>query len=604
MKRWQVQSVVRETATRQKKREELNRVGTCAVAMLLLATAPSGCAVELAPREEGSRWREGEKLARDREASLKEAMKGADYVVIKECSPVIGWPGCSTRIYEVRGTSGIEGLLHTVVVDPAKTLAEYAKGEKSVLFLLPIVFMDSITLEFFRTNVFVGRLRLNGLHALFVEKPEDLWAQGVWVTDESAQGIAHWLAGHGAEEHSKRLLEESNREDQERQVARDVIELWPGLAKGVVSRLLLPKNEPSSDGLSRATGRGEECSGVLEGEDVGDEARRPAAENHDQDEDGTFSRVGERIRTLMPDRIERTIAACRTLGADHSDWGWGSDPQRLAAEAMRDVGAAELTEVMVRLGGDRAVLLGAAELYFSKETSFSRWLDKDAADRWLPRLIENVLCYEESFANRYEVLRFVVEERRTDAVEVLLRIAAGESPVWICERDGWMSIDVAACLAAALLGADAVGASARELLGADSEPWPSAPWMDGYRSPIDRVGLDLSLALLGNYGHLRAEQFVNILDTNAPFDIEWVAREALRRFNGRDGVGLVIQGIRDRWIDYETRDLVIEMLGLHLSEEEDPDQALLAWWSVHGDALVRDRRAKYPVVPSENSVRN
>ena len=128
--------------------------------------------------------------------------------------------------------------------------------------------------------------------------------------------------------------------------------------------------------------------------------------------------------------------------------------------------------------------------------------------------------------------------------------------------------------------------------------------MDGYRSPIDRVGLDLSLALLGNYGHLRAEQFVNILDTNAPFDIEWVAREALRRFNGRDGVGLVIQGIRDRWIDYETRDLVIEMLGLHLSEEEDPDQALLAWWSVHGDALVRDRRAKYPVVPSENSVRN
>jgi len=90
---------------------------------------------------------------------------------------------------------------------------------------------------------------------------------------------------------------------------------------------------------------------------------------------------------------------------------------------------------------------------------------------------------------------------------------------------------------------------------------------------------------------LKTEQF-SWGDFHAPFDTREVAREALRRFDGRDGLGLVIEGVRDGWTDNVTRDLTLKIVGLQLAQREDPEQALLAWWNKHGQTFVQDRRAK------------
>jgi len=586
-------SCFRQEDTGQSSENRYKHIGTCALASLLLSAGGlSGCLNPDASTQVASA-RVRERLARAYEATLRQAMTGSDRLLIRESSPVSGWRNIHVNKYEARGTATIESLLFAIVVDPVRTFREDGS------FQVDTQYSDraSVTLDFLRNNECLGRLEIMWLHSVAFSKPANVWRGQVCLEDESMQRVARWLAGHGAKNYSMWLAEEATHRERERQTARDAIHFWPHPANRIVAELLLPeKTSTFRSGTWQANiGAGERLPGVQSNDD-GKDTSGPGTQDG---QEGVVTSVLEgiaRIRALVPDPRERCIAACRTLGIDACNWSYDCDARRLAIEVVRGVAPSELRDAVMQLRrlDDHVGLIGAAELFFAGDPSFRTSLDRDVEGQWLSVLLESVLRYEESFPNRYEVLEFVVEQHRNDALDVLrVIVETGESAVWVRALEGWMSIDVAACLAVALLGDSTASASARELLALDSSPAATAPWIYGCQSPIDKMGLELSLALLGEYGYLKAEQFVDIGNFHAPFDISDAAREALRRFNGRDGVALVIEGIKNGWVDNRTRALTSKMVGLQCTEGDDPNQALLAWWNMHGEAFVRERRENY-----------
>jgi hypothetical protein len=397
-------------------------------------------------------------------------------------------------------------------------------------------------LEFYRQDQLVATLSVQHWARLrWSGWPED----GV-MTADCAAFVRKWLADHSSEIRTTQEREQAATNEEARESERFGAPFPPDVRPLLTER---SGHRPSREGLRRffAAEPGDPVFGDI---------------------------IVREIVAKMPDEVALTIACCRALGSLEgmtASWNVSSNQEQRAIAAALSVGGDAFAEALEKIKGEPRALSGAARLYFYAK--MSQRLSPETRRKWTARLAEVVVA-DKHTRNQPDLLRALTRFDDPETVALLKDILQGKKGVegtndWTEEP----SLRVQAALTLARQ-------SRAEIKPQVQAQLPNAS------TPINRAGLEVALALLGDFDRLKAEQF-----RSPSFAIALGAIEAVERSRGAYGLDSLIEGVDDQWaalVDQVAERAVRRITGLQF-KRGDKD-AMEHWWKTQGAAFVAERK--------------
>jgi hypothetical protein len=413
-------------------------------------------------------------------------------------------------------------------------------------------------LEFYRQGKLVATL--SDQHGLALRWNEG-WPRDGVMTAASASYVNGWLADHVPAVRAQQQAARAYQDEQAREMVR-FLEPFPPQLRPLLSQVdgtpLAPRGtrqfSPIGDGATRK-GRG-----------------LKATQNSDP--------IVRQLLAQMPDEVAMAVACCRALGSlegSTSTWTVTTDKERRVLAAMGEVGGDSFTAALGKLKGEPRALIGAGRLYFREELSAR--MTEAARNEWTAPLAEAVLAdrLSKNDANLLLALTQFNDPRTTLLLGDVVRGKKGVEPTE--HQADEPTLRVGAALTLANERYSEIKPDLETLLAAT-------------KSPLDRAGLEVSLALLGDLNHLKAEQF-----RSRSFAVALGAIQAVERSKGAYGLDLLIENALEHpWahVRDEAPKAVGRITGKKFSRRER--EAIREWWKTEGAAFVAERRKQ--VAPS------
>jgi hypothetical protein len=407
-------------------------------------------------------------------------------------------------------------------------------------------------LEFYRQGKLVATL--SDQHGLALRWNEG-WPRDGVMTSASASYVNGWLADHVPAVRAQQQAARAYQDEQAREMLR-FLEPFPPQVRPLLSQV---------DGTPLAPGGMRQFSPGGPGAASNGRGLK-ATENSDP--------VVRQILAQMPDEVALTVAGCRALGSlegSTSSWTITTDKERRVLTAMGEVGGDSFTAVLDKLKGEPRALIGAARLYF-REGMLAK-MTEAARNEWTAPLAEAVLADKRS-KNDANLLLALAQFNDPRTARLLKDVVRGRKGVEPAERqEDEPTIRVGAALTLANEHCAEIKPDVEALL-------PST------KSPVDRAGLEVSLALLGDFNHLKAEQF-----RSRSFAVALGAIQAVERSKGAYGLDLLIEnGLDHPWahVSDEATKAVGRITGEDYSRRDA--ESIRGWWKTNGTTFVAARR--------------
>jgi hypothetical protein len=462
-----------------------------------------------------------------------------------------------------KALSGVDRLRVRDTDDPAKTM--YVEEDPSQVRGLVANFgIDDVqsvghcmcigwpALEFYRQGQLVATL--SDQHGLALRWNEG-WPRDGVMTAASASYVNRWLADHVSAVRAQQQAAQAYQDEQTREMVR-FLEPFPPQVRPLLRQVdgtpLAPQGmrrfSPNGGGATRK-GRG-----------------LKATENSDP--------VVRQLLAQMPDEVAMTVACCRALGSlegSTSSWTITTDKERRVLAAMGEVGGDSFTAALDKLKGESRALIGAARLYFRE--GLSARMTEAARSEWTAPLAEAVLADRLS-KNDANLLLALTQFSDPRTITLLKDVVRGKKGVEPAERQAdEPTIRVGAALTLANERYSEIKPDVETLLAST-------------KSPLDRAGSEVALALLGDFNHLKAEQF-----RSRSFAVALGAIQAVERSKGAYGLDLLIEnGLDHPWA--HVRDEAPKAVGRITGESYSRRDAesIREWWKAEGAAFVAARR--------------
>jgi HEAT repeat protein len=475
-----------------------------------------------------------------------------------------------------------QGSADGLVPDKAATLFEVTDPAKVQEFVRQIEIVDAAScgpacncggdpsFEFYDNDRLIAMIGFKDEHRLYWPAQ---WRGDALLSEQSRKNMFQWLADHGFD-YAKKMKEvnEARREQAHKQHLK-----WEAERKQEKHRAFLACYPQA--------------------------ARRWFDEKIGPKDDGKRARLAAEIAKTVGNPVELVVVTCQALGGENS---WGDlDDNALAVEAVGKVSGTCFLAAAEWLRGNKAGEMGAARLFF-REGFRTRLPQSQQAD-WAIHFVR--VCFgddndEDFYAPLILCLGQIKEPKGTD---FLRQIAHGRVKAKVHDDcHGELLVPTAAYLALAEQGCADVKPEIEDLLAKEGDS-------------CDKLAFEVSLALLGNPKYLHAERFRGFSDK-----LDFVALRAIERFDGREGMGMLIKaagffehfrslGDADRRHgreapafadDYReisreavlTAERITGQRWCKGKSNEQPEvygKEVQEWWREHGAEFVKARRADH-----------
>lgn len=462
-----------------------------------------------------------------------------------------------------KALSGVDRLRVRDTDDPTKTMyvEENRTQVQALVAKLDIDDAQSVghcmcigwpALEFYRQGKVV--VTISDQHGLALRWNEG-WPRDGVMTAASAAYVNRWLADRVPEVRAKQQAAQAYQDEQARELTRFVAP-FPEQVRPLLTQI---DSTPLADGGMRQFSPR-----------AGGAARKGRGENGTQTNDP----ITRQLLAQMPDEVALTVACCRALGSlegSSSSWTVTTNKERRVFLAMGEVGGDSFTEGLDKIKGEPRAMIGAARLYFRE--GLSAKMPEPARTEWTARLAEAVIADKLS-KNDSNLLLALTRFNDPRTTALLREVVRGKKGVEPTEREtDEPTIPVAAALTLAKQRRSEIKPDVEAMLAST-------------RDSVDRAGLEISLALLGDVNFLKAAPF-----RSRSFAVAFAAIEAVERSKGAYGLDLLIENSLDHpWalVDDEALAAIGRIRGKTYGRGDE--DVVRQWWKTEGAAFVAARR--------------
>jgi hypothetical protein len=463
--------------------------------------------------------------------SLREALKGADRLLVEDVEPRP--PGDRAKPFEYKDAAKIATLVNGLDFVETKGAFEcMCLGDSKVTF-------------------FKGKQKLATLshhHGRSLRWNKGKWEGDSLFTDEAAKLWREWFKAQGEprfDQMHQAALAEAKREQ----------ELHEGFMKAMP-----PSARPIFDAAANAQ------LTTFEPQDV---SKAPQ---------GSLSPAARKLVALFPTGSELATALARSLGslaiagADLGAWTVSSSREQLVIECAKTVKAGDFQTVLE--SSDDEVLVGAARLFFFED--LAEIVPKDKRGPYAAKLCEEVLRRDRC-RNGDSAVRAMGHFSCAETLDLLERLARGDVPIAARANSSKdePSPRAAACLLLAKAGVGHVADLTREVE------------KSGKLDEFDKAALRIARSLSGERGLLKKSVFkIN------SYTVGFGALAALEKEGGKEALDAVINGATEHsWAAVrEEAVLTVErMTGKKWFQNQENERAewhgkdIRDWWQKNRD---------------------
>jgi hypothetical protein len=285
--------------------------------------------------------------------------------------------------------------------------------------------------------------------------------------------------------------------------------------------------------------------------------------------------LGQRLAAALGGEPAVVVATCRALGTLQelrAGWTGTTGKERSVLAAVKKVSGAKFQQALEELKDDCPGLLGAARLFFFE--GFGERLSPEVRLKWTVRLAE--IALQEGYDENKPMVLRCLSRCGDDGTQTLLHeVLDGRKGTEMTKPDfDEPGVRAGAALALARRAVKDIKPDVEKLLAQST-------------SKADTAACQVALALLGDPGQLRAEQF-KLHSGSTGFG----AIRAVEQFGGAYGLDLLIEhGPYHPWgAVREEAELALQRITGQQWPRDDRDAAIKAWWKAQGPAFVEQRR--------------